>query len=166
MHLKFRSDKSCKSIPWKSYEEGNSRKGNNYFLSSLSKFKQLYIQLKTLFTNQSLCNGNCLCIILCKYIHGPFWAKIHTLIVGKSLTYFRYINDIFLIWTGTKNELDQFFKNLNKKDPSTKFYNKASKNRIVFLDSEIYLHNGKLYTKIYRKETDRHHYLHIKSEHP
>ena len=28
---------------------------------------------------------------------------------GKSLTHFRYINNIFLIWTGTKNELDPFF---------------------------------------------------------
>ena len=71
----------------------------------------------------------------------------------------------FLIWTGTKNELDQFFKNLNKKHPSIKFDYKASKNRNVFLDTEIYLHNGKLHTKIYRKETDRQHYLHIKSEH-
>ena len=34
----------------------------------------------------------------------------------------------------------------------------------MFLDTEIYLHNGKLHAKIYRKETDRQHYLHIKSE--
>ena len=36
----------------------------------------------------------------------------------------------------------------------------------MFLGTEIYLHNGKLHAKIYRKETDRQHYLHIKSEHP
>ena len=39
---------------------------------------------------------------------------IYPLIEGKSLTYFRCIDNIFLIWTGTKNELDQFFKDLNK----------------------------------------------------
>ena len=36
----------------------------------------------------------------------------------------------------------------------------------MFLDTEIYLHNGILHTKICRKETYRQQYLHIKSEHP
>ena len=90
----------------------------------------------------------------------------YPLIKGKSLIYFRYIDDIFLLWTETKNEPGQFFKDLNKKHSSIKFDYKASKDRIVFLDNEIYLHKGKLRTKMYRKETDRQHYLHIKSEHP
>ena len=71
-----------------------------------------------------------------------------------------------MIWTGTKNELDQFFKDLSKKHPSIKFDYNASKNHIVFLDSEIYLHNFKLHRKLYREENDQQHYLHIKSEHP
>ena len=71
-----------------------------------------------------------------------------------------------MIWTGAKNELDQFFKDLNKKNLSTKFDYKASKNLIMFLDIEIYLHDGKLHTEINRNETDRQYYLHIKSEHP
>ena len=29
-------------------------------------------------TNQRLRKGNYLCTILCKYIHGPFRAKIHS----------------------------------------------------------------------------------------
>ena len=44
---------------------------------------------------------------------------------------------MFLIWTGTKNELDQFFKDLNEKHPSIKFYCKSLNDRIVFLDTEI-----------------------------
>ena len=71
-----------------------------------------------------------------------------------------------MIWTGTKNELDQLFKDLYKKHPSIKFDCKTSENRITFLDNEIYLHNGKLHAKIQRKETDRQHYIHIKPEHP
>ena len=39
----------------------------------------------------------------------------------KSLTYFKHIDDIFLIWIGVKNELDQFFKDLDKKHSSKKF---------------------------------------------
>ena len=91
---------------------------------------------------------------------------IYPLTEGKSLTNFRYIDDIFLIWTRTKNELDKFFKDLNKNHLSIKFDYKASKDRIVFLDTEIYLHKDKLHTEIYRKETERKHYLHIKCEHP
>ena len=56
---------------------------------------------------------------------------------------------------GTKNKLDQFFKNLYKKHPSTKFVYKVLRDCTVFLDTEIYPHNSKLHTKIYRKETDR-----------
>ena len=51
-----------------------------------------------------------------------------------------------------KNELDQFFKDLNKKHLSIKFYYKASKDRIVFPDTEIYLHNGKLHTQRYKEK--------------
>ena len=69
-----------------------------------------------------------------------------------------------MIRIGTKNEFDQFFKDLNKEHPSIKFDYKASKNYITFLDTEIYLHNGKLQTKTYRKETYRQHYFHIKCE--
>ena len=43
---------------------------------------------------------------------------VRTLTEGKSLTYFGYIDNIFLICTGTRNELDQFFKDLNEKHPS------------------------------------------------
>ena len=42
---------------------------------------------------------------------------IYPLIEGKSLIYFRYTDHMALIWTETKNELDQFLKDLNKKHP-------------------------------------------------
>ena len=86
------------------------------------------------------------------------------IIDGKSLTYFTYIRDIFLIWTGTKKELDQFFKDLNKKHTCIKFDYKALKNCIAFLDTKTNLHKAKLHTKVYRKETGRQHYYHMKSE--
>ena len=60
---------------------------------------------------------------------------IYPLIKWKSLTYFRYIDDILLILTGKKNELDQFFKDLNKIYPSIKVNYKALNNCIVLLDT-------------------------------
>ena len=97
---------------------------------------------------------------------------IHHIIIGKSLKYFRYIYYIFLIIhrlyiiQGQRKNLINSSKIQIKKHLCIKFYYKAWKDRIVFLETEIYLHNGKLDTKIYRKETDRQHYLHIKFEHP
>ena len=41
---------------------------------------------------------------------------IYPLIEGKSLTYFTYIVEILLIWTGTKDKLDQFLDDLNEKN--------------------------------------------------
>ena len=74
------------------------------------------------------------------------WKYIYpdVIIDGKSLTYFTYIRDIFLIWTGTKKELDQFFKDLNKKHTCIKFDYKALKNCIAFLDTKTNLHKAKL----------------------
>ena len=103
-----------------------------------------------------MCNGTICAQSYANIFTDHFKRKyIYPLIEGKSSTYLRYIDDIFLIWTGAKNELDQFFKDLNKKNLSIKFDYKASKNHIMFLDTEIYLHDGKLHTEIYRNETDR-----------
>ena len=67
---------------------------------------------------------------------------IYPLIERKLSTYFRFIDDIFLTWTGASNQLFQFFKDLNnKKAPYIKSDNKALKNPTTFLDTEIYLRN-------------------------
>ena len=55
---------------------------------------------------------------------------------------------------------------MNTKHTSIKFKYKISKSSIPFLDTEVYIKNNKLYTKIYRKEIDRQNFLHINSEHP
>ena len=52
------------------------------------------------------------------------------------------------------------------KHPSIKFEYEILKERIPFLDTEIYIKNNKLHTKIFRKKTDRQTCLNINSEHP
>ena len=85
---------------------------------------------------------------------------------GLSLNYLRFINDIFFIWAGSKDQLITFLNDSNTRYKSIKFEYKISQSSIPFLDTEVYIKNNKLYTKIYRKETDRQNFLHINSEHP
>ena len=74
-------------------------------------------------------------------------------------------DNIFFIWTDSKNQLIIILNDWNTKHNSIKFENKISQSSIIFLDKEVYISNNKLYVKTYRKETDRQNFLHINSEH-
>ena len=60
----------------------------------------------------------------------------------------------------------KFLNELNAKQESIKFEYQISKTSITFLDTEVYIKNNKLYTKIYRTKTDRQTFFNINSEHP
>ena len=60
----------------------------------------------------------------------------------------------------------KFLNELNTKHESIKFEYQISKTSITFLDTEVYIKNNKLYTKIYRKKKDRQTFFNINSEHP
>ena len=47
--------------------------------------------------------------------------KQHPYIKNKSILYLRYMDDIFMIWTGTKQELLVFLENLNSNHKAIKF---------------------------------------------
>ena len=99
---------------------------------------------------------------------GYFESKyIYPMIRGKCKFYTRYIDDIFLIWKGTEEELKEMFRRLNNLHPTIKFEPNYSFREINFLDTIIYKDgNFNLQTKIYRKPTDRTSLLHNKSSHP
>ena len=98
---------------------------------------------------------------------GWFEEKfIFPLLTNLSDFYLRFIDDIFLIWNGTKTEFDDFFKKINECHPSIKFEYEMSKTEINFLDTTVFKIDNKLRTKVYVKPTDRQSYLHSKSEHP
>ena len=79
----------------------------------------------------------------------------------------RFIDDLFLIWTGSEQELLGIMNDLNKKRPSIKFEFRYSLTKIEFLDILVYKdQNNTLQTTIYRKQTDRQHYVDSQSEHP
>ena len=78
--------------------------------------------------------------------------------------YLRYIDDLFLIWTGAKQQFEDFICNLNNQHPSIKFSYQISNTSIDFLDTTVYIKNRKLHTTIFTKPTDKQKYLHYQSE--
>jgi hypothetical protein len=71
--------------------------------------------------------------------------------------YKRFIDDIFIIWTGTKENFEDFMKRLNLLHKTIKFTCEYDFDRksTFFLDTTITIKNGKLKTDLYRKDTDK-----------
>jgi hypothetical protein len=82
--------------------------------------------------------------------------------------YKRYIDDIFVIWTGTKNEFADFANRINNLHPTIKFTNEFNHERksTTFLDLTVSIVNNKIKTDLYRKETDKVQYLLPSACHP
>lgn len=78
----------------------------------------------------------------------------------------RFIDDIFMLWTGTEEELLQFFEFINGYHTTIKFTMNHSTDSVSFLDVLISLKNGYLQTDLFSKPTDTHAYLHSTSCHP
>ena len=93
-------------------------------------------------------------------------THIYPLIQQFCKLYFRYIDDLFLIWTGAKDQFKELISNLNNQHPSTKFTYKISNTTIDFLDTIVYIKNRTIHTSIFKKPTNIQNYLHYKSEHP
>ena len=78
----------------------------------------------------------------------------------------RFLDDIFLLWTGTDEEWELFFNYINNFHAIIKFTSQVSSSEIPFLDLLTKLLNGYLHTDLYTKPTDAHAYLHYSSCHP
>ena len=98
---------------------------------------------------------------------GEFEEKfIYPRIKEKSLIYLRYIDDIFMVWTGTIDQLTNFKESINLTHDSIKFTFEQSKTEINFLDTTVYIRESMLYTLTFKKPTDRANYLQNTSYHP
>ena len=84
----------------------------------------------------------------------------------QSFIWFRYINDIFFIWTHGKDKLEKFLDDLNNFDNTIKFTHESSNENVTFLDLIVKLSKGRITTDLHIKDTDRHQYLHFNSSHP
>ena len=102
-----------------------------------------------------------------------FMAKYDILIqqIGAKFIHFfkRFIDDVFMIWTGSEEEFLEFIRKLNEMHPTIKFtysYNLTTRST-TFLDTQVTINQSKsIVTDLYKKETDRVQYLLPSSCHP
>ena len=79
----------------------------------------------------------------------------------------REMDDIFFVWRGTKDELEEFVWHLNGVEFKIKFtLNHEENGFIAFLDVGITKKGGKLVTNVYRKPTHTQQYINWHSNHP
>ena len=104
-----------------------------------------------------------LAIIFMDKLEVDFLAtSLHT-----PLVWWRYIDDIFMIWPHSVNELYSFLSGLNQFHTSIKFTYDMSQTQVNFLDVLVTKDkDGHLATSLYTKPTDTHMYLHYDSFHP
>jgi hypothetical protein len=84
----------------------------------------------------------------------------------QPLVWWRYIDDVFVVWTHTREELEEFVEHLNSRLPTIKFSMEVSDLKIPFLDTLVKKEGTKLYTDLYSKPTDSFDYLLYNSSHP
>lgn len=87
------------------------------------------------------------------------------------IAFYRYLDDILLISSGSREDVEQNIKDLNQLHPSLQFTAEISDTGIDFLDIHIYKGNsfhetGKLDTRIFTKPCDTFQYIPDSSAHP
>ena len=83
----------------------------------------------------------------------------------KPDVWWRYIDDIFMIWEHGERRLLEFLSALNNFHPSIKFTWEYSESQVNFLDVSVFKKDNQLVTDLFVKPTDTHQYLHASSCH-
>ncbi|XP_071796343.1 uncharacterized protein [Asterias amurensis] len=78
---------------------------------------------------------------------------------NRPLVWWRFIDDIFSIWCGDQDSLDEFTNHINSFHPTIKFTTEQSLTSVNFLDVTITKSPNGLVTDVYSKPTDTHQYL-------
>ena len=125
----------CKSQYFDNHLQPHVQELGSYVKDSTDFIKK--IQAKDFIFHCRMCNGDRMRPNIRKHL---YWVYLRE---QKVQLYLRYINDIFFIWTGFGNELQQFISKISQVNASIKFDFNCSKTQSIFLK-----HNSK---KIYRK---------------
>lgn len=80
--------------------------------------------------------------------------------------YFRYLDDIFIIWKTEFGDFNIFFNLISSIHSDFKFTLTHNEHKLNFLDISVIKLGSIIHTDIYYKETDSKMYLHFYSNHP
>ena len=79
---------------------------------------------------------------------------------SRPSVWWRYIDDVFVIWTHSEERLLEFISYLSQYHPTIKFTYERSQSPVTFLNVSVSKDsNGTLQTNLYCKPTDTHQYL-------
>ncbi len=139
--------------------------GNSYFVWD----KTLYLQVN------GLPMGGRLSPILANIFMEELEFKVLTSTLFLPKIYFRYVDDIFIVWDDSRGDVGGFLTLMNAQDPNIHLLEEKEKDRCLpFLDVSVKRPlidcNGKvedpLEISIYRKKTHADRYVQYISEHP
>ena len=100
-------------------------------------------------------------------IYMDFFEEKHVYTyLQQPNAWFRYIDDIFMVWNHGKSALDEFIHHLNSAIESISFSSEIWKKSLSFLDVTVSKMTDHLDTDLYVKPTDRNTYLPYDSAHP
>ena len=80
--------------------------------------------------------------------------------------WYRYIDDIFMVWNHGRHELMKFIEHLNSSNDSITFSSEISKTSLNFLDVTVKLTDSQITTDLYINPMDRNTYLPYDLAHP
>lgn len=85
----------------------------------------------------------------------------------RIFRWFRFIDDIFLIWKGTRESFETFKRELELNKAGIKFTYEASDTKASFLDLEIFKRsNNRLGVRVFQKALNKYLYIPADSYHP
>ena len=99
---------------------------------------------------------------------GQLEQRLMESLPHKPHTWWRFLDDIFCIWTGTREQLNEMYEMMNDFHPTIKFTMDVMEgNKIPFLDVMVKLEeDNTTSTDVFYKPTDTHQYLMTTSCHP
>ena len=101
--------------------------------------------------------------ILCQKVNDEMGQELGQ---NLRLSWKRFLDDCFIFWTGSEENLIEFHNLLNTVNPNIQFTMEYSNTSISFLDIKVIKQGTKILTDIFYKTTDTHQYLNFKSCHP
>lgn len=106
------------------------------------------------------------CILSMNLFYLFFREDMQTLVEYIPL-WRRYIDDVFLIWTGSREELSCFFDGLKSNSYNLSFTMEANQSTLTFLDITIFVNPDRtIGTTLFRKPSAGNSLLHATSSHP